>query len=209
MIKIETCVVNEIYRKFSYDRAEDLFLGLQKTDIPMSENGPLYRIHLAILSNSKGSVEEFEGALRLASIDWRDSLVNAKYDNTDWKQVASKNGVVFLENEKLFPIDSIEKYEMELNDYVITFLSGDKDQNGYDPINKEKRLKDKYKNKWEFIKAVVVAFLDSMNSEIPNWEKGNGEQFGDRIRNIIRSKYPFLSSEASNQIVNSVLYGYK
>jgi len=209
MIQIETCVVNEIFRKFKDGLAEDVFSKFQTIDFPMSYNGPLYRIHLAILANSKGSIGQLNTEIELAKIDWRDVLVNAKYENSDWKQVAVNDGIVFLNNDKIFPIDNLQKYKNDINEYIITYLSGNKNQNGYNLINQEKRLKEKYKREWNSIYMIVVSFIKSIDFLSPNWEKEDYEQFGNRLRIELIDRYSFLSIEASNQIANSVLFGYK
>jgi hypothetical protein len=209
MVQIEACVANEILRKFKDELAESVFSKFQNIDLPMPNNGPLYRIHLAILASSKGSIEELNHAIDLAIIDWRDVLVNANYENSDWKQAAIKDGIVFIDDDKLFPIGSLRNYKHDLNEYIITYLSGDESQSGYNPINQEKRIKEKYKKEWQSIYAIVVSFINSIDFIYPNWEKENYEQFGNRIKEELTNRYPFLSIEASNQIANSILYGYK
>ena len=66
---------------------------LQNADLPRSEEGPLPRIHLALIWLSKGFIKRFDLELSMARFDWRDTLMRAGLAGFDWRNVAQSRGI--------------------------------------------------------------------------------------------------------------------
>ena len=93
---VSDVVRREITKRFSPTDAPTLLGLLELTELPMLEEAEYQRdrdrVQLAILKILDGDIGNVHAALRLASIDWRDTLVAAGLANENWPQVLEAAG---------------------------------------------------------------------------------------------------------------------
>lgn len=77
---------------FAPDDAELVIAALDTAELPLASNNA-ERVHLAILHLSKGDLENFDRELRMATTDWRDTLVIAGLGHGNWEVVLKSWGV--------------------------------------------------------------------------------------------------------------------
>ena len=91
--QLEQSVCDEAARLFDAEDLECVLNKLQATKLTWERSAPPPRVHVAVLWQSNGDLEEFEKAINEARSDWRNILVWNGLGNEDWRQVLTDAGV--------------------------------------------------------------------------------------------------------------------
>ena len=89
-------VAAEVRDRFRGPDVEVVLAALDAAVLPLgSRAAPSERprIQLAILKLAEGDLAEFREALRIAEIDWRDTLVASGFGNADWREAIARAGM--------------------------------------------------------------------------------------------------------------------
>ena len=93
---VSDVVRREIAKRFSPTDAPTVQGLLEMTELPMLEDSEYQRdrdrVQLAILKILDGDVGNLHATVRMASIDWRDTLIAAGMANDNWPQVLEAAG---------------------------------------------------------------------------------------------------------------------
>ena len=84
-------VRRKIDKLFDPQSASEIMRLLESASLPLINNNG-ERVHLAVLHLSQGDREKFDEALKIAQIDWRDTLVAAGLANGNWPEVLRERG---------------------------------------------------------------------------------------------------------------------
>ena len=96
----------------------------------------------------------------------------------------------------------------EVNVAMRTFLGGDEDA-GYDPLGGEDRLKVKYGERWEEMRALLGEYLKTV-AEIPvDWEKENLSAATARAVGMIQNQYPWFDDRVRQKMANYFAYQWR
>ena len=93
MYTLDPAVIAEARRLFDPRVVEDVLRRLATERLPMERSGPPSRVHIAVVWLSGGDLRRFDGELRAAARDWRDTLLAAGLANEDWKSVLNAKGI--------------------------------------------------------------------------------------------------------------------
>ena len=68
--------------------ASDILTALEDVpeSLPLAERQDAERLQAAVVLASQGNTSEFARCRRLAQVDWRDALIAAGLENSDWPQ---------------------------------------------------------------------------------------------------------------------------
>lgn len=91
MPALDKQVENEFIRVFGPKSAAVLSL-LKASEFHVNHQVLLDRIAMAILMGSRGDESRFLNLLQLASVDYRDLLMETSMANDNWREVLKQNG---------------------------------------------------------------------------------------------------------------------
>ena len=91
--QLEQSVCDEAARLFDPQDVEYVLSKLRATKLTWERSAPPPRVHIAVLWQSNGELQEFERAIDEARSDWRNTLIWNGLGNDDWPQVLSAAGV--------------------------------------------------------------------------------------------------------------------
>src|SRR5205814_2238722 len=93
---VSDVVRREISKRFSATDAPTVLGLLEQTELPLLDGDEYQRdrdrVQLAILKILDGDIGNVHATLRMASIDWRDTLIAAGLANENWPQVLEAAG---------------------------------------------------------------------------------------------------------------------
>lgn len=102
---LEPSVVREVERKFAAADVPYVLEKLRDTPLPMEQNGPAPRVHLAVVWLSAGDRAKFDHEISGAACDWRDTLTAAGLADEDWPDILRDKGIDRAEWSTLWSAD--------------------------------------------------------------------------------------------------------
>lgn len=91
--QLEQSVCDEAARLFAGDDLAFVLDKLEATKLVWEQAAPPPRVHIAVLWQSRGNLEEFKRAISQAQSDWRNTLMWNGLGNEDWLQVLADRGI--------------------------------------------------------------------------------------------------------------------